>query len=165
MKLQCQRYYQCPNCCSVLHVNTIFSSKIQGGKHYYLSCNYCKWESYSEPVGLKSNNINGLLQKLNFYKGRYEKSPQLEHFTKLKEYYKWQHEQQANQEKMEIRAKKKTPSMLIANRSAKIDTKFTIEDLEQQKADRVQEVAALAAMSFNELYERFKSEEEIPTQS
>jgi hypothetical protein len=90
------------------------------------------------------------------------KSPQMEHFAKLKEYYKWQQLQQANFEKMELRAKKKTPGILMT-KTPKLNSKFTIEDLECQKQEKIEEVAALANLSFNELYSRcvqIKMEEE-----
>lgn len=44
-----------------------------GQKFFHYSCNHCHWSTLN--IDFKGENLNNLLIKFNFYKGKYNRSP------------------------------------------------------------------------------------------
>jgi hypothetical protein len=90
-------------------------------------------------VNLKAKNVNGLLQKFTFYKGKYFVSPQQEMFSKLLDLFKFNMEEQAAHEKQEMRAKKRAVvTFYTSGKIKKGGNKFKMEDLEAVLAEKEQ---------------------------
>lgn len=79
-------------------------------KHYHFNCGHCRWNSLH--IDFKGETLNQLLMKFNFYKGKYQRSPQQLQFEKLFEIYKFNQDEHIKFEKFVLRSKKKTISYL-----------------------------------------------------
>jgi hypothetical protein len=42
-------------------------------KFFYYNCLHCHWNTLG--IDFKGDNLNGLLMKFNYYKGKYQRSP------------------------------------------------------------------------------------------
>lgn len=82
----CSKYKECPICFAYMQIS-MHGGSSRKDTIYYFACNHCRWETYS--IGLHSGQINGLLQKFTFYKGKYFKSPHTELYQRLLELFNW----------------------------------------------------------------------------
>ena len=80
-------------------------------KYFHYNCLHCSWNTLT--LDFKGDNLNNLLIKLNYYKGKYLRSPQQVLFDKLLEIYKYNQEEFIKGEKTILRSKKKTISYLL----------------------------------------------------
>jgi hypothetical protein len=80
-------------------------------KYFHYNCFHCQWNTLS--IDFKGENLNSLLIKFNYYKGKYLRSPQQVIYEKLLEIYKYNQEEHIKKEKMILRSRKKSISFLI----------------------------------------------------
>ena len=112
-KYKCQRLLQCPICANVMNIIANQPKKddpSKDHKHYHFNCSHCRWNSLH--IDFQGETLNQLLMKFNFYKGKYQRSPQQLQFEKLFEIYKYNQEEHIKFEKFVLRSKKKTISYL-----------------------------------------------------
>jgi hypothetical protein len=64
---------------------------------YYYKCQFCKWDTIK--CEYTADQVNQLLMRVNYYKGRYMKDPQKVIYDKLLEVYKFNQEEQIKSEK------------------------------------------------------------------
>lgn len=111
-KYRCQRLLQCPVCVSVLSLTMTQPKKDDPAKtkYYHYNCQHCQWNTLR--IDFKGENLNNLLIKFNYYKGKFLRSPQQIMYEKLIEIYKYNQEEHIKMEKYLLRSKKKTISYL-----------------------------------------------------
>lgn len=100
-------------------------------KYYHYHCLYCHWNSIG--IDFKGDNLNNLLIKFNYYKGKYQRSPQSMMFEKLMELYKYNQDQSIQKEKFVLRSKKKTISYLMHSHKKRI--KYLYPQFEKDQQD------------------------------
>lgn len=71
-------------------MSTPKKDNLERAKNYYYHCLYCHWNTLS--IDIFGDSLNNLLLKFNYYKGRYQRSPQAMMFEKLMELYKYNQE-------------------------------------------------------------------------
>lgn len=107
-------------------------------------------------MNLKDKNLNALLSKFAFYKGKFRLSPQQDMFNKLLDVLKYNIEEQNAIYKQELRAKKKSipiSSFLTATKVKKGNRKFTMADLEAHLEEKKQtQLQDKRLISFFEIY-------------
>jgi hypothetical protein len=85
-------------------------TEAESTKQFYYNCQHCHWNTLA--IEFKGDNLNSLLMKFNYYKGKYQRSPQHLMFDKLVELYKYNQDEHIKQEKFLLRSKKKVISYL-----------------------------------------------------
>ena len=88
-KYKCQRLVQCPVCASVMSMTMTHPKKDDPNKtkFFHYNCLHCQWNTLH--IDFKGENLNSLLIKFNYYKGKYLRSPQQIMYEKLLEIYKY----------------------------------------------------------------------------
>ena len=99
-------------------------------RFFHYNCNHCQWNTLH--IDFKGDNLNSLLIKFNYYKGRYLQSPQQILYEKLLEIYKYNQEEHIKYEKMVLRSRKKTISYLHPQ-VTKRAIKYTMDDLKRDQ--------------------------------
>eukprot|EP00347_Sterkiella_histriomuscorum_P019879 403339962 len=128
-KNKCSRYFQCPNCFTIMSV--MVSPGPNKTSIYYYNCQFLK---------------------INYYKGKYFKNPQQVIFEKLLEVYRYNQEEQIKLEKFQTRARRKTVSFFVPGKIKK-KSKFFMTDLDaylEEKQKKFEEDRRLKP--FEEIY-------------
>jgi len=162
-KNKCSKYLECPLCFSIIQITVSASHD----KFYFYVCNFCKWDTIA--VNLKARNVNALLHKFSFYKGKFQLSPQQDMFNKLLDVLKFNIDEQISIEKQEMRAKKKSiplPVYFTTSKGKKGGRKFTMEDLQLQLDEKKQALREdKRLISFFEIYLNKKEAEQREIQA
>ena len=87
------------------------AKKEDKSKYFHYNCHHCHWNTLR--IDFKGDNLNSLLMKFNYYKGKYMRSPQQIMYERLLEIFKYNQEEMIKYEKMMLRSKKKSISFLI----------------------------------------------------
>ena len=88
-KYKCQRLLQCPICASAMSMTMTQPARDDPNRlrYFHYNCLHCQWNTLH--IDFKGDNLNSLLIKFNYYKGRYLRSPQQIMYEKLLEIYKY----------------------------------------------------------------------------